>query len=131
VPLVLAIQNGALAPSAVLACINSYSTRNRFVLALQELGKSVRTKYLLEWMSDSLGRTVHEGTIKIERHHRFARYLAFGDPADQEEAIVYKEFVANAIAPQTVVDQTEALHASKSKGGRIGLEPQRGAGRGI
>jgi TnpA family transposase len=57
----LAIQSGALAPSAVLACINSYSTRNRFVLALQELGKSVRTKYLLEWMSDSLGRTVHKG----------------------------------------------------------------------
>jgi len=55
--LALAIQDGALAPSVVLARINSYSTRNRFVLALQELGKAVRTIYLLEWiMSDSLRR---------------------------------------------------------------------------
>ena len=45
--LALAIQSGALAPSAVLARINSYSARNRFALALQELGKSVRTTYLL------------------------------------------------------------------------------------
>lgn len=128
--LALAVQRGVLAPSAVLARINSYSTRNRFALALQELGKAVRTTYLLEWiMSDSLRRTVHKGTTKIERHHRFAKHLAFGgsghlrtnDPADQEKAIVYNELVANAVALQTVVDQTQALHALKSKGGRIGL----------
>ena len=128
--LALAIQGGALAPSAVLARINSYSTRNRFALALQELGKAVRTTYLLEWiMSDSLRRTVHKGTTKIERHHKFAKHLAFGgdglfrtnDPADQEKAIVYNELVANAVALQTVVDQTQALHALKSAGVRIDL----------
>jgi TnpA family transposase len=126
--LALAIQGGALAPSAVLARINSYSTRNRFALALQELGKAVRTTYLLEWiMSDSLQRTVHKGTTKIERHHKFAKHLAFGgdglfrtnDPADQEKAIVYNELVANAVALQTAVDQTQALHALKSNGIRI------------
>ena len=36
--LALAIQSGILAPSAVLARINSFSSRNRFALALQELG---------------------------------------------------------------------------------------------
>jgi TnpA family transposase len=106
--LALAIQSGALAPSAVLARINSYSTRNRFALALQDLGKAVRKTYLLEWiMNDSLRRTVHKGTTKIERHHKFAKHLAFGgeglfrtnDPADQEKAIVYNELVANAVAP--------------------------------
>jgi TnpA family transposase len=79
----------------------------------------------LEWiMSDSLRRTVHKGTTKIERHHKFAKHLAFGghglfrtnDPADQEKAIVYNELVANVVALQTVVDQTQALHALKSKG---------------
>ncbi len=128
--LTLAIQGGTLAPSAVLARINSYSTRNRFALALQELGKAVRTTYLLEWiMSDSLRRTVHKGTTKIERHHKFAKHLAFGgnglfrtnDPADQEKAIVYNELVANAVALKTVVDQTQALHALKSNGVPIDL----------
>src|SRR5271156_1554496 len=49
-----------------------------------------------------LRRTVHKGTTKIERHHKFAKHLAFGgnglfrtnDPADQEKAIVYNELVA-------------------------------------
>ncbi len=55
---------------------------------------ATRTTYFLEWItSDSLRRTVHKGTTKIERHHRFAKHLAFGgsghlrtdDPADQEK----------------------------------------------
>lgn len=128
--LALAIQSGTLAPSAVLARVNSYSTRNRFALALKELGNAVRTTYLLEWiMDDSLRRTVHKGTTKIERHHKFAKHLAFGaaghlrsnDPADQEKAIVYNELVANAVALQNVVDQTQALHTLKSKG--ISIRP--------
>jgi TnpA family transposase len=128
--LALAIQSGTLAPSAVLAKVNSYSTRNRFALALKELGNAVRTTYLLEWVLDeSLRRTVHKGTTKIERHHKFAKHLAFGagghlrsnNPADQEKAIVYNELVTNAVALQTVVDQTQALHTLKSKG--ISIRP--------
>lgn len=123
--LALAIQSGTLAPSVVLAKVNSYSTKNRFAMALKELGNAVRTTYLLEWvMDESLRRTVHKGTTKIERHHKFAKHLAFGagghlrsnNPADQEKAIVYNELVTNAVALQTVVDQTHALHALKSKG---------------
>jgi len=123
--LALAIQSGTLAPSAVLAKVNSYSTKNRFAMALKELGNSVRTTYLLEWvMDESLRRTVHKGTTKIERHHKFSKHLAFGagghlrsnSPADQEKAIVYNELVTNAVALQTVVDQTQALHTLKSNG---------------
>ena len=126
--LALAIQSGALAPSAVLTRVNSYSTRNRFAHALKELGNAVRTTYLLEWvMDESLRRTVHKGTTKIERHHKFSKHLAFGagghlrsnDPADQEKAIVYNELVTNAVALQNVVDQTQALHTLKSKGVNI------------
>lgn len=125
IQLSLAIQSGTIAPSAVLARVNSYSTKNRFALALKELGNAVRTTYLLEWiMDESLRRTVHKGTTKIERHHKFAKHLAFGsgghlrsnNPADQEKAIVYNELVANAVALQNVVDQTQALHTLKSKG---------------
>ena len=128
--LALAIQSGTLAPSAVLAKVNSYSSRNRFAMALKELGNAVRTTYLLEWiMDESLRRTVHKGTTKIERHHKFAKHLAFGagghlrsnNPADQEKAIVYNELVTNAVALQTVVDQTQALHTLKSNG--ISIRP--------
>ena len=78
-------------------------------------------------MSDSQRSTVHKGTTKIERHHKFAKHLALGgggllqsnDPADQEKAVVYNELVANAVALQNVVDQTQALHALKSEGASI------------
>lgn len=104
------------------------STRNRVALALQELGKAVRTKFLLEWILDgSLRRVIHKCTTKIERHHRFAKHQAFGggghlrtnDPADQEKAIVYNELVANAVVLQNVVDQTNALHLLRSEGALI------------
>ena len=67
--LALAIQSGTIAPSAVLAKINSYSTKNRFALALKELGNAVRTTYLLEWiMDESLRRTVHMDFTRFNRH---------------------------------------------------------------
>jgi hypothetical protein len=76
----VAIPSSAPAPSAVLARIHSYSARNRFGLALQEFGKAVRTTFLLDWiMDDSIRRLVHKCTTKIERHHRFAKHLAFGE----------------------------------------------------
>ena len=66
-------------------------------------------------------------TTQIERHHKFAKHLAFGehgllrsnDPSDQEKAIVYNELVANAVVLQNVVDQTLALHVLKSEGTRF------------
>jgi TnpA family transposase len=45
-----------------------------FALALQELGKAVRTTFLLDWIvKDSMRRAVHKCTTKIERHHKFGR----------------------------------------------------------
>ena len=75
-------------------------------------------------MDESLRRTVHKGTTKVERHHKFAKHLAFGsgghlrssDPGDQEKAIVYDELVTNAVALQNVVDQTQALHMLMAQG---------------
>jgi len=44
------------------------------------------------------------------------------NPADQEKAIVYNELVANAVALQTVADQTQALHALRRRGIEIPAE---------
>ncbi len=129
--LALAIHSGKLAPSAVLARVNSQSNRDPFSLALQELGNAVRTTFLLRWIRDKeLRRVVHKGTTKVERSHRFSKYLNFGgegglktnSPADQEKAIVYNELVSNAVALQTVADQTHALHELRERGIEISPE---------
>ena len=129
--LALAIHSGKLAPSAVLARINSHSSRDPFSMALQELGHAVRTAFLLRWIRDgNLRREVHKGTTKVERSHQFAKFLNFGaegglktnSPEDQEKAIVYNELVANAVAVQTVADQTQALHELRRRGIEIAAE---------
>ena len=85
----------------------------------------MRTRFLLQWVGDQpLRRSVHKCTTKIERHHHFSKCLCFGgegllrsnDRADQEKAIVYNELIANAVALQNVVDQTQALHQLKAEG---------------
>jgi len=47
--------------------------------------------------------------------------LQSNDPADQEKAISYNELVANAVALQDFVDQTQVLHTLKSEG--VAIEP--------
>jgi len=42
--------------------------------------------------------------------------------ADQEKAIVYNELVVNAVALQTVADQTDALHELQRRGIHITAE---------
>jgi len=129
--LAIAIQGGKLSPSAVLARVNSQSSRDPFSRALHELGKAVRTTFLLRWFWDKeLRRAIQKATTKVERNHRFSKFLNFGseggirsnNPDDQEKAIVYNELVANGVALQTIADQTQALHTLREQGIEISRE---------
>ena len=64
------------------------------------------------------------GSVECELRPKFRPFgdeglLQSNDPAGQEKAIIYNELVANAVALQNVVDQTQALHALKSEGAAI------------
>jgi hypothetical protein len=48
--------------------------------------------------------------------------LKTNSPEDQVKAIVYNELVANAVAVQTVADQTQALHQLRRRGIEIAAE---------
>jgi hypothetical protein len=69
---------------------------------------------------ERLRRDVHKRTTIVERSHHFAKYFNFGmrahNPAEQDKAIVYNELVSNAVALQTVADQTDALHELRRRG---------------
>lgn len=123
--IVLAIQSGRVSPSWVLAKLNSHSRRNRLYLAFQELGRVVRTVYLLNWIADDgLRAGVTDGANKVETFHEFSDYLNFGsrgvlrtnDPDEQEKMAVYHQLVANAVMLQNVVDQTRVLHELHQEG---------------
>ena len=122
---VLAIQSGRVSPSWVLARLNSHSRRNRLYRAFQELGRVVRTVYLLNWIADDALRAgVTDGANKVETFHEFSDFLSFGnrgvlktnDPKEQEKLAVYNQLVANAVMLQNVVDQTRVLEELHKEG---------------
>jgi TnpA family transposase len=49
---ILSIKAGTVLPSTLLRKLGTYSKKNRLYLAFQELGRVVRTVFLLQYISD-------------------------------------------------------------------------------
>jgi TnpA family transposase len=69
---VLSIKAGKVMPSTLLRKLGSYSKKNRLYQAFQELGKVVRTMFLLEYISSPKMRTeITAVTNIVEKYHDF------------------------------------------------------------
>ena len=122
---VLSIQAGKVLPSMLLQRLNSYSRKNKLYLAFRELGRAVRTLFLLEYISDaSLRQYIQAATTKIESYNSFLDWIMFGgdgvlkprDPVEQEKRIKYTNLVANAVMLHNVADMTDVLHQLAEEG---------------
>jgi TnpA family transposase len=116
---VLSIRAGELLPSMLLRKLGNFSKKNRLYKAFRELGRVVRTIFLLRYVSDSeLRRQITATTNKIETFHRFIEWIFFGgqgiirinDPIEMEKRIKYNDLVASALIVLNVVDMTRILH---------------------
>jgi hypothetical protein len=75
----VSIKVGKLMPSTVLRKLGSYNRQNRLHRAFRELGRVVRTEFLLNWISDLELRRVTTGSLnKSEDFNRFTQWVAFG-----------------------------------------------------
>lgn len=114
---VLSIRAGKILPSTLLRKLGNYSRKNRLYLAYRELGRVVRTNFLLKYISDKTFREeINAHTNKVEAFHGFAKWLNFGgevlqenDPEEQEKLIKYNNLVANSLIFQNVIDQTRII----------------------
>jgi TnpA family transposase len=114
---VLSIKAGKILPSTLLRKLNNYSRKNRLYLAYRELGRVVRTKFLLKYISDKKFREeINAHTNKVESFHHFAKWINFGgeviqenDPEEQEKLIKYNNLIANSLIFQNVIDQTRII----------------------
>ena len=97
-----------------------YSRKNQLYKAFRELGRVIRTIFLLRYVSDKeLRRQITATTNKIESFHRFIEWLFFGgqgviaenDPIEMEKRIKYNDLVANALIVLNVVDMTRVILA--------------------
>ncbi len=86
-------------------------------MAYRELGRVVRTKFLLKYISDKKFRQeINAHTNKVESFHNFAKWINFGGeiiqenaPEEQEKLIKYNNLIANSLIFQNVIDQTRII----------------------
>jgi TnpA family transposase len=71
-------------PSAILRRLGTYSRKNRLYFAFRELGRAIRTAFLLGYIgSVDLRRTISAATPPIKSRHfnRYAQWAGFGGVA--------------------------------------------------
>lgn len=122
--LTLSIQTGALSSPLLLRRFGAASPKNRLSLAAEELGKVIRTIFLLEWIgSGELRQEITATTNKVESYNGFAKWFSFGgdvlpvnDPDEQQKRLRYNDLMASAAILQNTVDMMQALRAMVKEG---------------
>jgi TnpA family transposase len=104
--LVVSLKQKHVTASTLLRRLNSYSQQHPIYLALRELGRVVRTEFLLRYMDDqSLRKRIDDQLDKLESTHTFARAVFYGQNGqipyagkeEQQLADACKQLVQNTI----------------------------------
>lgn len=128
---VLSIQQGKISSSTLLRKLTNYSRKNRLYQAFQELGRIVRTNYLLEYIScHKLREAITQTTNKVEAYNGLSDWLFFGsntivasnDADEMEKAIKYNMLIANAVILQNLVDISQIIYELQQTGWKITKE---------
>ena len=127
----VSIKTGKITPSAILRRLGTYSRKNKLYFAFVELGKVIRTMFLLSYIGDvGLRKVIHAQTNKSEQFNGFAGWSFFGGEGiiaenirhEQRKVIKYNHLVANMIILHNVVGMTRVLRELRDEGREITLE---------
>lgn len=120
----ISIQAGRIASPMLLRKLSNESRHNRLFAAARELGRVLRTVYLLRWInSKEMRQEVTGETNKIESYHAFTKWLNFGgdvitenDPVEQQKRLRYIDLVASAVILQNTVDMMRVIEDLRAEG---------------
>jgi TnpA family transposase len=127
----VSIKSGAILPSDILRRLSSHSRKNKLYFALRELGRVVRTMFLLRYISEvELRRAIQTATNKSERFNEFVQWISFGGDDviaenirdEQRKFIKYNHLVANILAFHNIVAMTKAIDRLKAEGQQVSDE---------
>jgi TnpA family transposase len=114
----LSIRMGKIVPSRLLKKLGTYSRKNRLYHVFRELGRVIRTEFLLRYIQDiEMREEITAETNKAESYNWFSKWLFFGDGGvissndreEQEKSLKYNRLVANAVILQNVADLTKVV----------------------
>lgn len=121
----LSIKEGKITPSTILKKLGTYSRKNKLYQAFRELGRVIRTIYLMKYIGDvQLRSTIQSATNKSEAFNGFAKWIAFGNDGvikensrdEQRKIIKYNHLVANCLIFYNTCMLTHIIEELKSEG---------------
>jgi TnpA family transposase len=127
----LSIKAGTIMPSTILRRLATYSRKNKLYFAFRELGRVVRTIFLLQYVSDlELRQLIQAATNKSEAFNKFVQWVCFGGEGviaenvrdEQRKFIKYNHLVANLLSFHTLVTMTKALQQLLEEGHTLDIE---------
>lgn len=126
----ISIQQGKVASPMLLRKLSHDGRHNRLFAAARELGRVLRTIYLLRWISQKeMRQEVTATTNKIESYHAFTKWLDFGgdvitenDLNEQQKRVRYIDLVASAVILQNTVDMMRIIQELYAEGEKIAVE---------
>ncbi len=122
---VLSIKAGRISASTILRRLGTYSRKNRLYQAFCELGRVIRTGFLLRYISDAqLRSTIQGATNKSEALNRFLKWTFFGGEGiiaensrdEQRKAIKYNHLVANCLIFHNLCSLTRLVQDLEQRG---------------
>jgi TnpA family transposase len=121
----VSIKAGHVTAAAILRRLGSASRKNKLYFAFRELGRVVRTKFLLSYLGDiELRRTIQAATNKSEAFNGFAQWVAFGGGGviaennrdEQRKVIKYNHLVSSLVIFHTADAMTKVLGELEAEG---------------
>ncbi|EWC49319.1 transposase [Xanthomonas citri pv. glycines str. 8ra] len=136
----ISIKLGKITASTILRRLGTYSRKNKLYWVFRELGKAVRTLFLLRYIDDvEVRKTIHAATNKSEEFNGFVKWAFFGGEGiiaenvqhEQRKIVRYNQLVANLVILHNVEQMTRVLAQLRDEGSNIspevlaGLSPYR------
>jgi TnpA family transposase len=115
----MSIQSGKIKASTILKKLCSKSKKNKLHQAFRELGRVVRTIFLLNYITDvDLRKKIQAATCRSEEFNDFIDWITFGknsfiqenNSIIQKKIIAFGRMVANAVMFYTVANTTNVLN---------------------
>ena len=124
----LSIKAGRISAATILRRLGTYSRKNRLYLAFRELGRVVRTAFLLRYLADQeLRATIQAATNKSEQFNCFLKWVFFGGGGvitengrdEQRKVIKYNHLVANCLIFHNVCSLTRIVRELQRAGEEV------------
>ena len=115
---VLSIKAGKFTASTILRKLGTYSRKNRLDQAFSELGRAIRTGFLMEYLGSQELRQTIQGTLnKSEAFNGFTKWVGFGSAGiiqnnnrdEQRKIIKYNHLVSNCLIFYNVFEISRIL----------------------